>query len=636
MFSAGRVLIKPKGDYSPLTTYEMLDYVSYNGSSYVAKKTTTGNLPTNTEYWQLAASGAQSQNVTSNFAEVEGSDIASSPHAIDDVFVNKDGKLLKATLAISIGDTIVIDTNCEPTTVEDLISYLSTQVSTLDSSNKKLNGITEIAVQTDLHTLSLGEFYKDKTSFYVTNGPEEVDEVVSAIFRLTVESALDGLSTTRLLTLKTPGGKVYTQNYDGSSWGDWEQVASESEVELKQNIADNTLQTTSKTVPGAINELFLKSETLTNQANDMVNVLGAKNLLPNSGVTVTKNGLTFTVNDDGSITVSGVATAETEFIFCDSLSLEDDTDYILTGCPSGGSSAPTYLIQILKYGVGSFNETGSGKAVHWTSSYNGARVRILIGNGQDFTTSKTFYPMIRLASITDDTYVPYSMTNREMTPYVQAISNPNLLDNPWFTVNQRGFTSNSNPSVGTHVVDRWAVRYNPSSGAVAVANNIVTLTSNGGLLIIGERFEENVGFSGKTMTASIMLSDGTIYSGTGVFPSKNGTDKVVITTDDFNAYYQYSASSGNYPMLGISCQANKTTSIKVVKLELGSVSTLAMDTAPNYTTELLKCQRYYHKYATEALRPTNMYDCVPEMRVNPTQSTITIGGTTYYVNSADL
>lgn len=261
MLSAGRVLIKPKGEYSPLKTYEMLDYVSYNGSSYIAKKTTTGNLPTDTEYWQLSASGAQSQNVASNFAEVEGSDIASSPHAIDDVFVNKDGKLLKATLAISIGDTIVIDTNCEPTTVEDLISYLSTQVSTLDSSNKKLNGITEIAVQTDLHTLGLGEFYKDKTSFYVTNGPEEVDEVASAIFRLTVESALDGgLSTTRLLTLKTPGGKVYTQNYDGSSWGDWDQVAFGSDVELKQNITDNTLQTTSKTVPGAINELFLKSQ----------------------------------------------------------------------------------------------------------------------------------------------------------------------------------------------------------------------------------------------------------------------------------------------------------------------------------------------------------------------------------------
>ena len=130
----------------------------------------------------------------------------------------------------------------------------------MDSSNKKLNGITEIAVQTDLHTLGLGEFYKDKTSFYVTNGPEEVDEVASAIFRLTVESALNDLSTTRLLTLKTPGGKVYTQNYDGSSWGDWEQVASESELELKQNITDNTLQTTSKTVPGAINELFLNSQ----------------------------------------------------------------------------------------------------------------------------------------------------------------------------------------------------------------------------------------------------------------------------------------------------------------------------------------------------------------------------------------
>jgi hypothetical protein len=35
--------------------------------------------------------------------------------------------------------------------------------------------------------------------------------------------------------------------------------------------------------------------------------------------------------------------------------------------------------------------------------------------------------------------------------------------------------------------------------------------------------------------------------------------------------------------------------IRAVKLELGSVSTLAMDTAPNYATELAKCQRYFQR-----------------------------------------
>ena len=48
MISAGRVLLMPRGDYDNTATYEMLDIVSYNGSSYIAKGTTTGNLPTNT------------------------------------------------------------------------------------------------------------------------------------------------------------------------------------------------------------------------------------------------------------------------------------------------------------------------------------------------------------------------------------------------------------------------------------------------------------------------------------------------------------------------------------------------------------------------------------------------------------
>ena len=460
MLSAGRVLIKPEGDYSPLKTYEMLDYVSYNGSSYIAKKTTTGNLPTDTEYWQLSASGAQSQNVTSNFAEVEGSDIASSPHAIDDVFVNKDGKLLKATLAISIGDTIVIDTNCEPTTVEDLISYLSTQVSTLDSSNKKLNGITEIAVQTDLHTLDLGEFYKDKTSFYVTNGPEEVDEVASAIFRLTVESALDGSSTTRLLTLKTPGGKVYTQNYDGSSWGDWEQVASESEVEL-----------------------------LTNE--------------------------TYNVND----------TAITEVASHDILPIYDTS--------------------------------ATGKKKIAVSNFIGG-----------------------------------------------LVSNPNLLDNPWFTVNQRGQSSYTGDNIYT--LDRWKLyTFQLGTPTLTVGTNGISITNATAaaqsarictLCYFTEQEDTNK-LIGKQVTASILYADGHIDSATVTIPSRTSSVQTVTAIRNSNngALLQIiiRGTSETLPDQLVRLIPFGTLSIRAIKIELGSVSTLAMDTVPNYATELLKCQRYF-------------------------------------------
>lgn len=51
----GKVTIVSKGAYSASVTYEKLDVATYNGSSYIALKTTKGNAPTNTSYWSLLA-----------------------------------------------------------------------------------------------------------------------------------------------------------------------------------------------------------------------------------------------------------------------------------------------------------------------------------------------------------------------------------------------------------------------------------------------------------------------------------------------------------------------------------------------------------------------------------------------------
>lgn len=55
---AGRVLLIPRGNYDATRTYEMLDMVTYNGSSYICKQECTGVVPTNTTYWMLNASGS--------------------------------------------------------------------------------------------------------------------------------------------------------------------------------------------------------------------------------------------------------------------------------------------------------------------------------------------------------------------------------------------------------------------------------------------------------------------------------------------------------------------------------------------------------------------------------------------------
>ena len=61
MGNAGRVLMIPKGEYNSATTYEMLDFVYYQGRSYVCKQTSTGNAPTNTTYWQALTGDASAE-----------------------------------------------------------------------------------------------------------------------------------------------------------------------------------------------------------------------------------------------------------------------------------------------------------------------------------------------------------------------------------------------------------------------------------------------------------------------------------------------------------------------------------------------------------------------------------------------
>ena len=63
MASAGRILIIPKGNYDSSVTYEMLDMVLHNGTSWLAKKTVVGIEPSeiNIEYWhKIIALNAES------------------------------------------------------------------------------------------------------------------------------------------------------------------------------------------------------------------------------------------------------------------------------------------------------------------------------------------------------------------------------------------------------------------------------------------------------------------------------------------------------------------------------------------------------------------------------------------------
>lgn len=354
-----------------------------------------------------------------------------------------------------------------------------------------------------------------------------------------------------------------------------------------------------------VEQIYSLNQGLTNSLNeiaDMNNVLGAKNLLPNNATNQTVNGVTFTVNDDGSITANGTASANTGF----TIALDIDArGMILSGCPAGGSRS-TYSLQYTNYVDESFADEGNGITIPLSTNTGLWRVAIWI-TAQSIVNNLVFKPMIRPASITDDTYVPYSMTNREMTPYVQSISNPNLLDNAWFTVNQRG--QSSFPSVNyAYWMDRWKLlgKNSETIGRTITLDDGISVSAGTGSepgdivcqVLEKERFQFE-----KVYTLSVMLDDGKVYSVSGILPTPDGTYKIPIFTVVSGKILIRVTEELN-KNIGVIASAetdNISFKIKAMKLELGTVSTLAMDTAPNYQQELAKCMRYFVRLHHESI-----------------------------------
>ena len=402
---------------------------------------------------------------------------------------------------------------------------------------------------------------------------------------------------------------------------------------------------------------------------------GAKNLIPYPYInsTTTSRGITFTANDDGSITISGTATDSNPsymdlqdgyYLSAGTYILSDGTDIDVYG----GMSLFFYDDVALstpysgEY-TGLLTQTSSNNVFIFTSSNgNGGHSTNLYGYDKTFTinssaylrvqarsinnsytseVSGTIYPMLRLANDTDSTYQPYSMTNQEITPYVQSISNPNLLDNPWFTVNQRGKSSYITTSNYQYTLDRWFCYYTDTQ--VVINSDGSVTVSEGSQSSRWEYFRQRLELDvskrllGKTVTLSFIDDNGIIWSGTGnvpsSIPSSNTTFiNLVLTRNSVAVGHVVAAINYNgYVYVDIISTTGNSITIKAVKLELGSVSTLAMDTAPNYQQELAKCQRYFVRY--EAIPCFNGYTYSSSIaRLAIYQNMRTIPTVTYTVN----
>lgn len=192
--------------------------------------------------------------------------------------------------------------------------------------------------------------------------------------------------------------------------------------------ADDSISTTSTNViqnkavglkfQGVDSEISGINSVLNSTADEIatiVNAYGSKNLVDTSlipNATKIGGGVTRTNNGDGSITYSGTSTV-TNTIY---LPLMEEQNlgkgtYIFTPNPMTDG---TYVYQIYKNGR-YWNNIVVTQIIEITEA---GKYSIGIAIKSNPTISNTFKPMLRYAAIKDDTYVPYAMTNRELTEKV--------------------------------------------------------------------------------------------------------------------------------------------------------------------------------------------------------------------------
>lgn len=194
------------------------------------------------------------------------------------------------------------------------------------------------------------------------------------------------------------------------------------------------------------------------------------NLLENTASSLEKNGVTFTVNEDKSITVNGTATASTQFNIIGLSDFLKKGDYILSGCPSDGGEEK-YRIDIRKFNENTIaKDTGNAKRFTITEDVE-YKVLIRIGSGVTLN-NLTFKPMIRKASVKNDRYMPYGVGSVE----VKSVGK-NLIDYPYtnttktlngitFTDNNGIITANGTATANSdfHIKSRTSSKYSLPSG----------------------------------------------------------------------------------------------------------------------------------------------------------------------------
>lgn len=130
-----------------------------------------------------------------------------------------------------------------------------------------------------------------------------------------------------------------------------------------------------------------------------------KNLMPNGATTLTTNGITYTVNDDLSVTVNGTATGNAYLPLKDTVYLSAGTEVVVD---SGSDNADVGVQLYTVKDDGSFKVTvtSSGKPIGYTVQEMNKFMGYVVVHTGITVNNVTVYPMLRLKTEKSTEYEP--------------------------------------------------------------------------------------------------------------------------------------------------------------------------------------------------------------------------------------
>ena len=195
------------------------------------------------------------------------------------------------------------------------------------------------------------------------------------------------------------------------------------------NIVDN-LESTSADSALSANQGRVLNEKV-DEVNTYLQRDGSKNLLQitlDSGFS--ELGVTFTVNEDKSLTLSGTRTGFTRDLTIGKANLKAGIEYILSGCPEGGSGS-TYRLMVHNDANPSAGVSDIGEGVVFTVPSDGEYIISTVLAVSYAYDGITYYPMIREATVENDTFEPYYEDAMSMANYLNdnALVHGDVVDN---------------------------------------------------------------------------------------------------------------------------------------------------------------------------------------------------------------